>query len=164
MTAPLFVPLDGRITSLPLLSGTLTGGEVQEIVSPGNAQNGNNYQITTAALAFFYSAYPYFNTTLILTGATLSSPFDATPATTRVLFNKVTGSPSYIVFPPAATMAAPYPILIKDLKGDAATNNITINFSNGEECDGLPELVIENAYGWVTIAPNPLGLAWYICG
>ena len=163
-TTPLFVPLDGRITSLPLLSGTLTGGEVMEIISPGNVENGNNYQIQTVTLASFFSAYPYLNANLILTGATLGSPFEAQTTTTRVLFDKITGSPSYIVFPPAATMSAPFPILIKDFKGDAATNNITINFSNNEKCDGLSELLIENAYGWVIIAPSPLGAGWYICG
>ena len=163
-TTPLFVPLDGRITSLPVLGGVLTGGEVMEIISPGNASNGNNYQVTTAFLASFFAAYPSQNTTLIKSGATLASPYLVLPANTRILFDKTVGSPSYMVFPPAASMAAPGPILIKDFKGDAATNNITITFSNGEECDGLPELLIENAFGWVTINPGPQGGAWYISG
>jgi len=163
-TTPLFVPLDGRITSLPGLTGSLTGGEVMEIVSPGNAQNGNNYQVTTAALAVFFSSYPSFNTTLIQSGATLANPYQVQPNNTRILLDKTIGSPSYIQFPTAASMAAPGPVLVKDFIGDAATNNITISFSNGELCDGLSELIIENAYGWVVINPGPIGGAWYLCG
>jgi hypothetical protein len=54
MTAP-FIPLDGRITSLQSLPLALTGDEVIEIVSPGNATNGNNYQVLLSVLAAFFS-------------------------------------------------------------------------------------------------------------
>jgi len=61
-------------------------------------------------------------------------------------------------------MQYPYGILIKDLKGDAATNPITINFTGGELCDGLTsgQISIQNPYGWVTIAPVPGASAWYM--
>ena len=54
-TTPPFVPLDGRITSLQSLPLALTGGEVLEIVSPGNATSGNNYQVLLSVLAAFFS-------------------------------------------------------------------------------------------------------------
>ena len=54
-TTPPFIPLDGRITSLQVLPIALTGGEVLEIVSPGNAATGNNYQVMLSVLAAFFS-------------------------------------------------------------------------------------------------------------
>ena len=54
-STPPFVPVDGRLTSLQALSAPLTGGEVMEIVSPGNAQFGNNYQVTLSTLSSFFA-------------------------------------------------------------------------------------------------------------
>jgi len=51
-TAPLPAPLDGRITSLPALTAVI-GGELIEITSPGNAQFGNSYRVTTNVLAAY---------------------------------------------------------------------------------------------------------------
>lgn len=159
----LTTPADGQITSLTLLSPPLTGGEVQEIVSPGNAAQGNSYQITTATLAGFFSAFPFLNTEIITAGATLASPYDVETTDTRILFNKTIGSASYALLPLSSSMAYPFPILFKDTKGDAATNNITISFSGGQLCDGLSMIVLSNAYDWTYIAPVPGGNSWYVC-
>lgn len=160
--AATFVPLDGRLTSLEVLNIILAGGEVMEIVSPGNAQSGNNFQVTTAVLAAYFGAFPFISTTEITAGATLASPYAILSTDTRLLFNKTIGSASYGVAPLAASMARPYPILIKDLKGDAGTNPIQITFTGGELCDGLDTLTIGNPYGWVTINPAPNGGSWYM--
>lgn len=53
-----FIPLDGRITSLEALPIPLTGGEVFEIVSPGNAASGNNYQVALNTIAAFVTTNP----------------------------------------------------------------------------------------------------------
>ena len=53
------------------------------------------------------------------------------------------------------------PVQIKDGKGDAATNNITVAFSGGETADGLTSVPIRTAYGSVQLAPNPAG-GWVI--
>ncbi len=58
MAPPLTVPLDGRITSQNVLSGPLTGNEVMEIVSPGNASQGNTFQILLNTLAVFFNSQP----------------------------------------------------------------------------------------------------------
>ena len=52
-------------------------------------------------------------------------------------------------------------VLIKDLKGDAFTKNITISFSGGELCDGSPSVVITDDYGWTRINPIPGGVGYY---
>ena len=58
MTTTQFIPVDGRITSLQTLPTPLTGGEVLEIVSPGNAAAGNNYQVLLSVLAAYFSINP----------------------------------------------------------------------------------------------------------
>lgn len=157
------IPLDGRITSLDLLTLPLLGDEVFEIVSPGNANAGNNYQVTTAVLAaYFTGASPLLDTTVIVSGATLASPYAILTTDTRILFNKTVASASYAVAPLASSMAYAFPILIKDLKGNAFTYPIQISFTGGELCDGLSTVTIQDNYGWLTINPAPSGGAWYM--
>ena len=158
-----FVPADGMITSLQVLPIPLNGGEVQEIVSPGNSAEGNSYQVTTATLAAFYAAFPFLNTEIITAGATFASPYLVETTDTNILFNKTIGSASYATLPSSGSMAYPFPVLFKDIKGDAYTNNITINFTGGQECDGQTSVVINGAYGWARIAPIPSGSGWYQC-
>lgn len=152
------VPLDGRITSQNVLNIALNGGEVMEIVSPGNAALGNTYQVTTAALAAFFAAFPFLDTTLVTAGST----YNMLTTDTLILVDKTIGSPTSIVVPLAGSMVFPFPVIIKDGKGDAATNNITVTFTGGQLVDGQSSLVIDNAYGWVTINPFPVtGASWY---
>ena len=158
----LFIPLDGRLTSQNILSGGLDGTEVMEIVSPGTAAEGLTYQIETQTLAAFFSAFPLLNTTVITSGATVGSPYAIETTDTRILFNKTLASASYAVAPLAADLAYGQSILIKDFKGDAATNTITVTFTGGELCDGLSTVTIDNAYGWLTINPTPGGGSWYL--
>jgi hypothetical protein len=151
-------PLDGRLTSLNSLNIPFTGGELMYIVSPGNAALGDSYNVTTAQLAGFFGAFPFLETTLVTAGAT----YNMLATDTRIVVDKTIGSPTSIVAPLASLMSYPFPVLIKDGKGDAATNNITITFTGGQLCDGQSSIVIDNAYGWVTINPFPVtGASWY---
>jgi len=156
-----FIPLDGRVTSLQILNLPLTGTEVMEIVSPGNVQFGNNFQVTINVLAAYFSSYPYLNTTVIETGATSITPYEILPTDSRILVDKTVGAATFIEAPLAVTMLSQFPVLIKDEKGDAATNNITITFDDAGGCDGQAEVVIDTNYGWVTINPRPGGGGWY---
>lgn len=159
--AATFTPTDGRLTSLQALNLPLTGDEVMEIVSPGNEAEGNNFQVTLDVLAAFFSSYPYLNTTIIETGATSGTPYIIQQTDTRILVDKTVGAATYIEAPLAATMLSQFPVLIKDWKGDAPTNNITITFADPAGCDGQSSVVIDTAYGWVTINPDPGGGGWY---
>lgn len=157
----MFIPTDGRITSQNVLAGPLTGGEVQEIVSPGDASQGNTYQVSTYTLAAFYAGYTSLNVTVISDSGTAGFPYMVEPNETEVMFNKEVGSASFAILPIANNMIYPNPILFKDLKGDAFINPITLTFTNGELCDGKSQIVIDANYGWVTLAPSPLGGGWY---
>jgi hypothetical protein len=96
----------------------------------------------------------------VSSGATSGSPFSVPTTARQVLVNKATGSATFMTFPTASTMAGG-DVLIKDVKGDADTNIITIQFSGGELCDGVSTVTIGNKYGWVTVSPVPGGGAWY---
>lgn len=153
-------PPDGRLTSFSVLTGALGGQELMYIVSPGNVALGVSYGITTDTLGAFFGAFPSLNTEIVTAGAT----YNVLPTDTRVLVNKTLASATTIVFPAALSMQYPNGILVKDLKGDAGTNPITINFTGGELCDGLGsgQIIISNPYGWVTINPVPGASAWYM--
>ena len=153
-------PQDGQITSLTSLGGPLTGSEVMEIVSPGNAAQGNSYQVTLSVLATFF-AVTTGTIEVITAGATFASPYLILPTDGTLLFDKTVGAPSYAQAPLAASMLLTGAIIIKDLKGDAATNNITVVFTSGELCDGQSQVVVNNDYGWVRITPTPGGGSWF---
>lgn len=131
------------------------------IVSPGNVTQGVLYNVTVNTVAGFISALPVLNAVIITSGATIGSPYAVATTNTRVLFNKTVSSPSFATCPIANTVTYGHSIFFKDLKGDAATNPITIRFTGGELCDGLTQLVIANPFGWVEVTPVPGGGAWY---
>lgn len=150
-------PPDGRLPSQPNLATTLVGSEMLYIVSPGNNALGVSYNITTAQLAAFMAAFPTLNTTEITSGAS----YNALTTDTTILVLKTIGSATSIVVPAAVSMQYPFGIFIKDAKGDAASNPITVTFSGGQNCDGLTTMTINNAYGWLKIVPLPGGTGWY---
>ena len=148
--ASLFIPKDGRITSQNFLTGPLTGDEVQEIVSPGT-EEGDTYQTSLLILGKYFSAFPSINTLIVTSGPVFNFGY----GNERVLINKIIESPTSVVMPPSLGFSYNQPLLIKDLKGDAFTNNIIITFSGIELCDGQSQIVIDNDYGWTWLNPIP---------
>jgi hypothetical protein len=98
-------------------------------------------------------------TVVITGGATSISPFQVVLGTGVVLIKQGGSTPSWVQFPLAPT--TPTSVLVKDIKGDAFTNNTTIQFSGTEKCDGLPTVVLGNNYAWATINSIPGGGGWY---
>ena len=144
-------PSDGRIPSLLTLTTTLVGSEMLYIVSPGNNAYGNSYNILLNSIAGFCAAFPQLNSALVTSGST----YQVQPTDTRVLVDKIIGSATSIVFLAASALTYGQSVLVKDAKGDAATNPITITFSSGQLCDGEATIIINNPYGWVYITPLP---------
>jgi hypothetical protein len=87
----------------------------------------------------------------------------AVPTTVqRVLVNA--SAPVTITLPTALSMSQEgfsFGVFIKDISGTANVNNITVNFTSPEKCDGLSSLVVNNPYGWLAVSPIPGGGAWY---
>ena len=151
---PPFTPTDGQITSLPFIPTALNGTESQEIVSPGDANEGLSYQISTATLAAFYSAFLALNRKVITEAD--ANPYQALTTETQIFVRKATTpSATAIVLPASSTMAFATGVLVKDWAGDADVNPITITFSSSESCDGQPNVTIRNPYGWVYLVPGP---------
>lgn len=148
----------GQMTDLPEFTTAYDATALVELVSPGDPDAGINYSITLALLASFINALPV-TPTIITSGATLVSPYEALITDTRVLLNKTVGAASYIDIGGGADRDFT-PIMVRDLKGDADVNNISVSFTG--TCDGIASpIVISNPYGgWVF---NPLDDGnWYL--
>lgn len=163
MSAPFVPALDtfagGQMTDLPVYnSAGFDGTELFEIVAPGTAAEGVNYSITSGVLAILLNARIIGSLTIITSGATLISPYNVLLTDSRILFNKTISSASYAVLGLSSTY--PTTVFFKDLKGDASTNPITVSFTGGELCDGLSTMVINSAYGWMSLSPLPSG-GWF---
>lgn len=71
-----------------------------------------------------------FIVTVVPTGTTLTSGSSVTMTTTVLLVNKTSGSPTTVTLP-ASPIVFTQTYIVKDQKGDAATNNITLVPSSG---------------------------------
>lgn len=148
----------GQMTDLPPFAGPLDGTELIEIVAPGNLELGVNYSVTTALLAAIINAFGNVPT-IITAGATAGSHYAALTSDTRILLNKTVASASFVDLG-LATARGVKPIMVRDLKGDADVNNITVSFTG--TVDGLASPIVINAPygGWVF---NPLANGnWYL--
>ncbi len=145
----------GQMTDLPAFTVAnppdLTA--LFEIVTPGNAANGVNYSITLGQLALIIGGGPP-------TFVTSGSVYNSVATDVRILVNKTVGGPLTINLLAASSYFQP--ILIKDLKGDAGSNNITINFSG--TFDGIASpLTLNTNYQWIWMNPLASG-NWYDAG
>lgn len=142
----------GQMTDLPAFSGNFIGTELMEIVSPGTV-DGVNYAVTMQVLANYLiglQASPTF--------VTSGSVYNSVRTDTRILVNKTIGSATSIVL--LGSQLYLLPVLVKDLKGDADTNPITVTFSSGQLMDTLSQVVINNPYGYFWFNPLASG-GWY---
>jgi hypothetical protein len=143
----------GQMTDLPAFTGTLNGTEVMEIVAAptgqSNAAAGVNYQITSSVLADLLADLAY-NLTIVTSGAT----YNSVASDTYILINKTVGSVTTVALLDGSLYTRP--ILIKDLKGDADVNPITITFPG--TYDGIAgPVTINTAFGSVWFNPLPTG-------
>lgn len=139
----------GQMTDLPEFAGTFDGTELFEVVAPGNEAEGINYSITSALLAFLIGSVQYA-LTIITSGAS----YDSVDTDTRILVNKTIGSATTINL--LAGDLYSQSVLIKDMKGDADVNPITITFPG--TYDGVSSPIVINAsYGSIWFNPLPEG-------
>ncbi len=141
----------GQMTDLPTYPGTADFTALMEIVSPGTAANGVNYAINLAQLALIVGngGLP----TIITSGAT----YNSVATDTRILANKTIGGALTVNLLAATSYFQP--VLIKDLKGDAGTNNITVTYAGTYDGIASP-LTINTNYGWIWMNPLASG-NWY---
>lgn len=140
----------GQMTDLPPFSGAFDPTALLEIVSPGTAELGVNYAITLGQLVALFGGVPVFITS--------GSVYNSLVSDQRILVNKTIGGPESIILAPSAGYFLP--VLVKDLKGDADVNPITVTFSGGQLMDGLTQVVINNPFGFFWFNPLASG-GWY---
>lgn len=140
----------GQMTDLPAYPGGIDDTALMEIVSPGNEESGINYAVTAAQLAVLIGVAAYANK-IITAGAS----YNSLSTDTRILIDKTVGSATSVVL--LAGAAYGQPILVKDAKGDADINPITVTFTGGELMDGLSQVVIDTPYGFYWFNPLPDG-------
>lgn len=145
----------GQMTDLPPFTLTdFVGTELMEIVSPADPAEALNYAITTLQLAFLLGAFVYQPTEI-----TAGTVYNVLPSDTRILVKKTIGSATSIVF--GSALAQPLPVLVKDVKGDADVNPITITFTGGQLADGLSSITINTPFGSYWLNPLAEG-GWYL--
>ena len=138
----------GQMTDLPSYPGTLDLTALMEIVAPGNVEEGVNYAISLAQLALIIGGGG--DPTIITSGAT----YNSVATDTRILVNKTIGSATTINL--LAGSSYFQRVLVKDLKGDAATNPITVTFPGTFDGVASP-LTINTNYGWIWFNPLAAG-------
>lgn len=148
----------GQMTDLPQFPGSFDGGELIEIVAPGNAEAGINYSVTLTLLTQYIQTLSFTPTFLTAGADNPADPFLVDLSINRLLVNKTVGSATYLQLDLASTFRLP--VLIKDLKGDADVNPITVTFSGGETMDNLNQVVIGNPFGYFWFNPLTAG-NWY---
>ncbi len=142
----------GQMTDLPSYPGGNDPTALFEVVSPGTAEEGINYSISAAEMAVLIGVAAY-NNTFVTAGAT----YNSLDTDTRIIVKKTVGSATHVVLLAGAEYGQP--ILVKDGKGDADVNPITITFSGGQLMDGLATVIINNPYGFFWF--NPLADGFY---
>lgn len=135
----------GQMTDLPAYPGALDLTALFEIVSPGNAANGLNYAISMQTLASLIRATSFIPT-IVTSGAT----YNSVATDVRILVNKTVGSATTIAL--LAGSSYNQPVLIKDLKGDADVNPITVTFPGTIDGAASP-ITINTEYGWIWMNP-----------
>lgn len=141
----------GQMTDLPALPSLTKAvllASLMEIVAPGTEADGVNYQVTLARLALVIGSGG--DPTIILAGAS----YNSVVTDTRILVNKTIGSATTINLLGGASYFQP--VLIKDLKGDADVNPITIAFPGTYDGVASP-LTINTQFGWIWFNPLAAG-------
>lgn len=79
---------------------------------------------------------------------------------TGVIVNKSSGAATVVNLPKMTGVPLQVSLFVKDGKGDAATNPITVDGAGSETIDGATTFVINRNYGWVMLVWN--GTQWNV--
>jgi hypothetical protein len=146
------IPSDGRLTSLNSFTGTLVGTELWYMVSPGNAAQGQSFNIITNVMANYFASFPTLNPTFIK----IAESYSSQATDTRILVDLTIAGIVTITMLPSVSYIQP--VLIKDIAGNlSSVNTTTINFSSGQTADGLTSIVLQVPYSGIWLNPLTAG-------
>ena len=132
---------NGTAFGTAAFDNTGTSGATIPLLNGNNTESGNNV----------HSGAETFNGTIRVASRTITAAGAVTVSGTADYFicvNKGTGAATVVNLP--ATPATGLTYLIKDCKGDASTNNITVT-PNAGNIDGSGTYIISNNYGSVSV-------------
>ena len=116
-----------------------------------------NYKISIAELGGLFGGIP------APTIVTAAGTYNVAATDTVVLINKTVSAAASVQLPTIASRFG-VPIVVKDFKGDAAGNNITILPSGAETIEGAANKVITTNYGRFKLVPIAGQTKWYVDG
>lgn len=121
------------------------------------AQTGNSglYLTTNGTSLSWAAAASGWSATVVVATAN----YTVLPANNIIVVNRSSGSATTITLPSSRTAGQIH--VIKDGRGDARTNNITVA-GNGANIDGVSSRVINLNYAWVSLVWN--GTQWNVWG
>jgi hypothetical protein len=132
---------DNRNLALPSALGQLFGGgSLAGTATPVALGNGFSLTLVNGILTLTYAGSGGTSsiTGITIDGSTIaastSSPYQMATADRAVVVNKTTGAATKLLLPTTPQLWVAYKI--KDGKGDAATNNITVAFAGSGTIDG----------------------------
>lgn len=79
---------------------------------------------------------------------------------TLILVNKTVGQATAVTLPASSTKVGP--VIVKDLKGDAETNNITVDVDGGGTIDGAASKILRSNYECRRFDPIPDNSGYFI--
>lgn len=97
---------------------------------------------------------------LVYTIVTAAGTYNVSLTDTVVLINKTVSAPNTVQLPASATRLGA-PVFVKDLKGDASANIITVAAFGAELIDGLASMPINSDYGGLKFWPLLTG-GWFL--
>lgn len=141
---------NGTAFGTAAFDNTGTSGATIPLLNGNNTESGNNV----------HTGAETFNGTIRVASRTITASGAVTVSGTADYFicvNKGTGAATAVNLPGSPATGLTY--LIKDCKGDASTNNITVTPAAGN-IDGSGTYVISNNYGSVSVTYN--GASWSV--
>ena len=158
MAAVIAAGMVGQIYSIADLNGIAATSNIT-ITAVGSALIGSTKTISLATNNGTSYLLPngtnWSQAIFVYNGVVVTANTTFTAGQTMLVVNKTTGSATTISMPTAPVPWLPY--IIKDGKGDAATNNITITSTTGT-FDGATTLVMSTNYQAITVVYN--GTNW----
>jgi hypothetical protein len=146
-----------------IASGTILPGNIPGVYAGWDLLAAKGEEVPSGGLTNQYlkknsnSNYDFAWETLKVSGPVYIATDDylATVDDNFVIVNRLTGAPTTITLPNSPVVGQTF--IVKDGKGDAATNNITVD-GNGNNIDGSIDYVINVNYGSLSLVYN--GTQW----
>ncbi len=151
VSGPIGGVTDNGVARFDGITGTQIEGSLATLDDSGNLSTPGSI---TAGSALITSGAFCLTPTII----TAAGPVSVAATDSIIMLNKTVGAATIVTLPSLQKVGRV--LIIKDLKGDANINQITVLASGGETIDGLAGFVISQTFQSITLIYN--GSGWSI--